>query len=261
MEHNKIQTDTLLNGNLLLQNKSFFMYGIDAVLLSAFTLGITGKNKRNLSVKDTLIDLGTGNGIIPLLIQSRKKQICRKITGLEIQRGLSLLAQQSVELNNISNIEIINGDIKTINEMFPKHSFNIVTANPPYMKNNNSKKNNIEEKAIARHEILCCLEDIIKAADYLLTPTGKFFMIHRAERFSEILSVLFKYALEPKIIQFIHPYEGKEATMVLFEAGKQTGSQTKILSPVFVYDKILRKNDNNRIYSSQILDIYNFFKQ
>ena len=258
MNNENFQTDILLNGNKIIQNKQFFMYGIDAVLLSAFTLGI---NKKNLSINDTLIDLGTGNGIIPLLIQSQKKQICSKITGLEIQPELYSLAQQSIALNKIDNIEIITGDIKKIDDVFLKHSFNVVTSNPPYMKNNSCKKNNLEEKSIARHELLCSLEDVIKAADYLLKPHGKFFMIHRANRFSEISFLLKQYRLEPKIIQFVHPYEGKDASMVLIEARKNAVSDTKILSPLFVYDKFKRKTDNNRIYSSQILDIYNFFKQ
>lgn len=253
MNTNFEQTDTLLNGYKIIQNKNSFMFGIDAVLLSAFV-----KENVHFKTTDKIIDLGTGNAIIPLLLSSSAD--C-KITGLEIQKEISDMAKRSIELNNLLNIQIINDDIKKVSNIFAKHSFNYVISNPPYMTADSGKENQTDAKSIARHEILCNLDDVISSADFLLQTHGSFFMIHRANRLTDILFTLRKYQLEPKILRLIHPYENQEPTMVLIEARKNAKADLKILPPLFVYNKENRKSDNNRIYSDEVIHIYNSFKQ
>lgn len=235
--------ETLKNGCKIIQDSQKFKFGIDAVLLSHFAFSQIKQN-------ESLIDLGTGTGIIPLLLSKSKAE---KLTGLEIQQECAQISQKSVELNNLQEkINIVNGDIKCVSEYFSKHSFNAVTSNPPYMINEHGKQNPLDAKAIARHEVLCNLEDIIKAADFLLKPHGKFFMIHRPFRLPEIFSLLIKYSLEPKRMQLIHPFADKEPNMVLIEARKDANPRLAVEKPLVVYE-------TPGIYTSQINEIYDFF--
>lgn len=239
------QIDTLLNGYSIIQNPKKFMFGIDAILLSAFSLNKIYKN-------NTIIDLGTGTGIIPLLLESATK--ASKLVGLEIQDESADMAKRSIEINNLGEkVEIINGDIKKVDELFPKYSFDIVTSNPPYMINEHGKQNPNDAKKIARHEVLCNLEDVINAADYLLKPNGTFFMIHRPFRLVEIFETLKNHKMEPKRLQLVYPNANKEPNIVLIEAKKNANSRLTIEKPLFVY------KDQN-IYSDEIEEIYNNFK-
>jgi len=222
-----LQTDTLLNGLQILQDPQGFMYGIDAMLLADFAAPYIYK-------KDNLIDLGTGNGIIPLLLSTVSP--ASQITGLEIQKESSELAQKSVALNHLEEkIKIVNGDLKDSPSIFKKHSFKLVSSNPPYMLNSQGKLNPDDAKAIARHEVLCNLEDVICAADYLLATHGRFFMIHRPSRLAEILSLLLKYKLEPKRMRLVHPDKDTAANMLLIEARKNAAPELKVEAPLFVY--------------------------
>ena len=223
----ELQTDTLLNGYKIIQDKKAFMFGIDAVLLANFAFSGIKKN-------DCGVDLGTGNGIIPLLCVDK----IRQITGLEIQKKSAQLAQKSVELNELTeNIKIVNGDIKKVSELFSRHSFDFVISNPPYMISEHGKNNPADEKAIARHEVLCNLEDIVCAADYLLKPHGKFFMIHRPFRLAEIFNNLNKYKLEPKRMCLVSGFANTEPNLVLIEARKNANSRLKIEPQIVVYDE------------------------
>ena len=236
-----IQTDTLFNGLQILQDSECFMYGIDAVLLADFASPLIHKN-------DSVIDLGCGNGIIPLLLS--KMTAATSITGLEIQAGSADLANQSVRLNQLENrIKIENADLKNVSSIFNKHSFNVVCTNPPYMLATQGKCNPNEAKSIARHEVLCNLEDVICSAEYLLATHGKFFMIHRPSRLPEILSLLLKYGMEPKRLRLIHPSSDKNANLVLVEARKNAGSELKVEPPLFVYSQ---KN----VYSDEVQAIF-----
>lgn len=241
------QIDQLLNGYKIIQDPQRFQFGIDAILLSNFALAGTG-------YKDNVIDLGTGTGIIPLVMQSERKDA--HFTGLEIQNASAEMAGRSVELNGLQEkISIVQGDVKEVSGLFSKHSFNIVTSNPPYMINEHGKQNPGDAKAIARHEVLCNLEDIVAAADYLLLPHGKFFMIHRPFRLPEIFAALQNHNLEPKRMRLVYPFVDKDPNMVLIEARKNAKPRLEIEAPL-----IVRENDGERAgeYTEEILKIYKY---
>ena len=235
--------DTLKNGYKIIQDSEKFKFGIDAILLSHFVFDKIKKNEK-------VIDLGTGNGIIPLMLS---KSNAKEITGLEIQEENVELAKRSVELNQLEeNIKIIHGDIKSVSQNFTKHSFDIVVTNPPYMINEHGKQNPSDAKSIARHEVLCNLEDIISAVDFLLKPYGKLFMIHRPFRLPEIFTSLINHKIEPKEIQLISPFVSKEPNLVLIEARKNANPRLKFCDNLIVYEK-------PGVYTEQINQIYSSF--
>lgn len=235
--------DTLKNGYKIIQDSEKFKFGIDAILLSHFAFNQIRNNEK-------VIDLGTGNGIIPLMIA---KSRANSIVGLEIQEENVKLAKRSVELNQLEEkIQIIHGDIKAVEKKFTKHSFDVVVSNPPYMINNHGKQNPNDAKLIARHEVLCNLEDIISAVDYLLKPFGKFFMIHRPFRLPEIFSLLTKYKIEPKRMELVSPFLQKEPNLVLIEARKNANPRLQIEENLIVYEK-------PGIYTEKINQIYSSF--
>ncbi|MBE6348994.1 MAG: tRNA1(Val) (adenine(37)-N6)-methyltransferase [Spirochaetaceae bacterium] len=235
--------DTLKNGYKIIQDSEKFKFGIDAILLSHFAFNQIRNNEK-------VIDLGTGNGIIPLMIA---KSRANSIVGLEIQEENVEIAKRSVELNQLEEkIQIIHGDIKAVEKKFTKHSFDVVVSNPPYMINEHGKQNPTEAKSIARHEVLCNLEDIISAVDYLLKPFGKFFMIHRPFRLPEIFSLLTKYKIEPKRMELVSPFLQKEPNLVLIEAKKNANPRLQIEENLIVYEK-------PGIYTEKINQIYSSF--
>lgn len=235
--------DTLKNGYKIIQDSEKFKFGIDAILLSHFAFNQIRNNEK-------VIDLGTGNGIIPLMIA---KSRANSIVGLEIQEENVELAKRSVELNQLEEkIQIIHGDIKAVEKKFTRHSFDVVISNPPYMINEHGKQNPSEAKSIARHEVLCNLEDIISAVDYLLKPFGKFFMIHRPFRLPEIFSLLTKYKIEPKRMELVSPFLQKEPNLVLIEARKNANPRLQIEENLIVYEK-------PGIYTEKINQIYSSF--
>lgn len=217
--------DLLINNLKIIQSPDKFCFGIDAVLLSGFI---------NVKKTDRMIDLGTGNGIIPFLIYAKKG--VKNITGLDIQQDVIEMARRSAEGNDISSIEFVVGDLKEVDKRFKKQDFDVVTSNPPYIKASHGILNCTEKKSIARHEVLCKLEDVIVAANNLLKPNGKFFMVHRALRLAEIFNILIKYRLEPKRIRFVHSKKGEVATLVLIEAVKHAGSEIIIEKPLIIYN-------------------------
>lgn len=235
--------DTLKNGYKIIQDSEKFKFGIDAILLSHFAFNQIRNNEK-------VIDLGTGNGIIPLMIA---KSRANSIVGLEIQEENVEIAKRSVELNQLEEkIQIIHGDIKAVEKKFTKHSFDVVVSNPPYMINEHGKQNPNDAKLIARHEVLCNLEDIISAADFLLKPNGKFFMIHRPFRLPEIFSLLTKYKIEPKRMELVSPFLQKEPNLVLIEARKNANPRLQIEENLIVYEK-------PGIYTEKINQIYSSF--
>ena len=235
------QIDTLKNGYKIIQDSERFQFGIDAVLLADFA----GKG---LKAGESVIDLGTGTGIIPLLMA--KGCEAAAFTGLEIQKDSADMAAQSVALNALEGrIRIINGDLKDAGKLFPRHSFNVVTCNPPYMIDAHGKGNELDALTIARHEILCTLEDVVAAADTLLAPHGRFFMIHRPFRLPEIFESLAKHKLEAKRMCLIHPFSDKEPNMVMIEARKNAKRRLTIEPPLVV------RNDDGE-YTDEIHRIY-----
>lgn len=235
----EFQTDILLNGNQIIQSKNTFMYGIDAVLLADFV-------RTQIHKTDSYIDICSGNGIIPLLLSD----VVEKITALEIQTEIAEMAKKSMELNNLENrISVINGDLKKVEGFFSKHSFNCVSCNPPYMINQHGRQNILDAKTIARHEVLCNLEDVISAADYLLHSHGKFFMVHRPFRLPEIFFAMKNHGLEPKRMRLIQPFENTEPNLVLIEARKDANPSLEIEESLIVREK-------NGAYTEEIKKIY-----
>lgn len=200
--------DLQRNGYRIIQKKKGFCFGMDAVLLSGFAQVKEG---------EVAVDLGTGTGIIPILLEAKTKG--KHFTGLEIQEEVAEMAGRSVRLNQLENrVDIVRGDIKEASRLFGKASFDVVTSNPPYMNDNHGLKNPELPKAIARHEVFCALDDVCREASLLLKSGGRFYMVHRPHRLAEIITALKTYKLEPKRMKLVHPFVDKEANMVLIEA-------------------------------------------
>lgn len=221
--------DLEISGLHIIQSPDKFCFGMDAVLLSGFAYAKRG---------DKVIDLGTGTGILPLLLCAKTKG--EHFIGLEIQEESADMARRSIAGNNLANVEIVDGDIKSVDKLFERQNFDVVTSNPPYMINEHGITNPEAPKQIARHEILCTLEDVVKAAAYLLKSNGKFFMVHRPFRLPEIFENLRKYRLEPKRMRLVHPQLDKEPNMVLIEAVKYGKPRLTVEKPLIVYDKDMK---------------------
>ena len=231
--------DDLQNGYYVIQNPDKFCFGMDAVLLSGFA-----KIRKN----EKVLDMGTGTGIIPILLRAKTEG--EHFTGLEIQEECADMARRSVAFNGLEpEIDIVCGDIKEAAEIFGAASFHVVTSNPPYMIGKHGLTNPHRAKAIARHEILCTLEDVVGQAAKVLTDRGRFYMVHRPFRLAEIFQVLTKYRLEPKRMQLVYPFIDREPNMVLIEACKGGNPRIQVDPPVIVY----RKPGE---YTEQILKIY-----
>lgn len=221
----------------IIQDKTKFAYGIDAILLSNFVVP-----------KGRVIDLGTGTGIIPLRI-SNAIQV-DEIYGVEIQDEVADMASRSVELNELhKRIKILNKDLKSLQDVLPKASMDTVITNPPYMKLGSALVNSDENFAISRHEIACTLEDIMTVSSYLLKTLGKFYMVHRPDRLVDIICNMRKYNIEPKLITFIQPKRDKKPNLLLIQGTKGGGGDLKINKPLIVY------NDDNK-YTEEIKQIY-----
>lgn len=229
------------NGYGIIQRKDGFCFGMDAVLLSGF-----------VQVKDgeEVLDLGTGTGIIPILLEAKTKG--KHFTGLEIQEEIADMARRSVCLNQLEEkVTIVLGDIKEAEKRFPRASFDVVTSNPPYIHDAHGLKNPGELKAISRHEILCTLEDVVREAASLVKPGGRVYMVHRPQRLIEIVSVMKQYKLEPKRLKFVHPFIHREANMVLIEAVRGGGSMVKVEKPVIVFKEPGK-------YTEEIRQVYGY---
>ena len=239
-EHERID-DLQRNGYKIIQDPCRFCFGMDAVLLSGFARADKG---------DHVIDLGTGTGIIPILMEAKTE--ASHLIGLEIQEESADMARRSVTLNNLeSKIEIVTGDIKQAVELFGKSTMDVVTSNPPYMIGQHGLKNPDSEKAIARHEVLCTLEDVVKAAAALLKPGGNFFMVHRPFRLAEIMTCLSNYKLEPKRMRLVYPFVDKEPNMVLIEANRGGRSRLTVEKPLIVYKE-------QGVYTDEIYEVYGY---
>lgn len=233
------RVDDLQNGFYVIQNQNKFCFGMDAVLLSGFA---------RIRKGDHVLDMGTGTGIIPILLKSKTKG--EHFTGLEIQEECADMATRSVQYNGLeSAVDIVCGDIKEAAGIFGAASFDVVTSNPPYMIGAHGLQNPYMAKAIARHEVLCTLEDVVSQASKVLKDRGRFFMVHRPFRLAEIFSVLTRYKLEPKRMQLVYPYVDREPNMVLIEALKGGNSRITVEKPLIVYEK-------PGVYTKDILEIY-----
>lgn len=218
--------DLQLKGYEIIQDPERFCFGIDAVMLSDFA---------KIKKEETVLDLGTGTGILPILLAAKTQG--KHFTGLEIQEESADMALRSVEHNRLQDkIDIVTGDIKEAAEIFKPAFFDVIITNPPYMLEQHGLQNPQDAKAIARHEVLCTLDDILRESGKLLQESkGRFYMIHKPFRLAEILVKMNSYKIEPKRLQFIHPYVNKEPTMVLIEGIKGGKSRVKIEPPVIMY--------------------------
>lgn len=227
------------NGLKIIQNRKVFSFTMDSVLLSAFA-GVTNN--------DRVVDLGTGTGVLPLLIAGRKK--VKEVVGLEIQDLLVDMAQRSVLLNNLDNIKIIKGDIKEAPRILGAETFDLVVSNPPYMKGKRGEVNALTTKAIARHEILCNLEDVVLAGAKLVKYGGKVALVHKTERLVDIFYYMRKYNVEPKRLRLVQPKKDKEANIVLIEGIKGAKPGLITLPSLIIYDKTGQ-------YTKEVEDLYN----
>lgn len=229
------------NGYRIIQNPERFCFGMDAVLLSGFA-----RAKKH----ERCLDLGCGNGIIPILMEAKTEGM--HFSGLEIQPESADMARRSVALNGLQDrIDIVEGDIKDASKIFGASSFHVVTTNPPYMTAQHGLTNLYEAKTIARHEVLCNLEDIIRESARLLMPGGRFYMVHRSFRLAEIISLMVQYRMEPKRMRLVYPYVDREPNMVLIEGLRGGKSRMTVEKPLIVYKEPGK-------YTDEIYDVYGY---
>ena len=223
----------------ILQNPKKFCFGMDAVLLSSFAV---------VRPREKVLDLGTGTGVLPLLLAAKTEG--EHFIGLEIQPDVADMAFRSVLMNGAQDrVEILTGDLREASRIFGRASFDVVISNPPYMKPECGKVSSEESQSIARYEVLCTLEDVIREAAACLRPGGRFYLVHRPHRLTEIFRHLAVCGLEPKRLRLVHTYSDREAKMVLLEASRGGGSFLKVDPPLIIYEK-------SGVYAEEVRQIY-----
>ena len=235
------RVDDLQNGYYIIQDPRKFCFGMDAVLLSGFARVKKGEK---------VLDMGTGTGIIPVLLAS--KTVGEHFTGLEIQEECAEMAARSVKYNNLEDrVSIRQGDIKEAVSIFGAASFHVVTCNRPYMIGQHGIQNDTSAKTIARHEVLCDLDDILRESAKILKQGGRFYMVHRPFRLAEIFSKMVAYHIEPKRMRLVYPFVDKEPNMVLIEGLRGGKSRLTVEKPLIVYKE-------PGVYMPEIYDIYGY---
>ena len=231
--------DLQCKGYRIIQDPERFCFGMDAVLLSGFAKAKKG---------ETVLDLGTGTGIIPILMAAKTES--ERFTALEIQEESADMARRSIILNQLEEkVQVVTGDIKDASKIFGASSFHVITTNPPYMIGTHGENSPMEAKAIARHEVLCTLDDILRESARLLMPKGRFYMVHRPFRLAEILSKMVEYRIEPKRLRLVYPYIDKEPNMILIEGLRGGKSRMTVEPPLIVYKE-------PGIYTDEIYKLY-----
>lgn len=217
--------DLQRNGRAIIQNPSRFCFGIDAVLLSGFARVKKGER---------LIDLGSGNGILPILLEAKNSG--RSYTGLEIQPENVEMAARSARLNGTDNISFVEGDMCRASEIFGKNSCEVVVSNPPYMKAGGGEANPADSLAVARHEIRMTLSDLVRETAALLTGNGRCYYVHRPQRLADIICLMREYRVEPKRLRLVYPYADREPVLVLIEGRKNGNPELRIERPLILYE-------------------------
>ncbi len=233
--------DLQRNGLKIIQDTDRFCFGMDGVLLSGFAKAKKG---------DKVLDMGTGTGIIPILMTAKTEAM--HFYALEIQKESADIARRSVELNNLAGkIDVVTGDIKEASKIFGRASFDVVTTNPPYMTAGTGEKNPDPVKAIARHEIMCTLSDVVREASLVLKTNGYFYMVHKPDRLAEIIKTLMDNHLMPKSLRIVYPYADKAPNMILICARKGGNLGMKIEPPLILY----KEKD---VYTDEVRRDYGF---
>lgn len=231
--------DLQLKGLRLIQKRDSFRFGVDAVLLADFA---------NIKRSFRVMDLCTGTGIVPFLILGKYSP--KEVAGIEIQEDMANMAKRSTKLNGVEgNVKIYANDLKNIEFLRTLERFDAVTVNPPYKLNSTGIVNPSDKLAIARHEVMCTLEDVIIAARTLLKDNGRIYMVHRPERLADVFTLMRKYKIEPKRVRMVHPNTKKAPNIVLIEGQRDGGKFLKWESSLYVY------NDEGG-YSDEINSIY-----
>lgn len=227
------------NGYGIIQHPKKFCFGMDAVLLSAFAKVEEGENA---------VDLGTGTGILPILLEAKTKGA--HFVGLELQEESADMARRSVLYNKLEEkIEIVCGDMTKATELFGPSSFDVVTSNPPYMIGGHGLTNPNDSKMIARHEIAMTLEELIRETSRILKPGGRCYFVHRPFRLVEIFSLMHEYKIEPKRMRLVYPYVDKEPNMVLVEGVRGGKPRLSVEKPLVVYE-------SENVYTEEVRDLY-----
>ena len=241
LKENERIDDLEFKGLKIIQNEKGFCFGIDSVLLSDFA--------KNIKKNSLVLDLGTGTGIIPILLCGKTN--LKKVIGVEIQEEVSNMARRSSKLNNLEEkFQVLNEDILSLEKLYENQTFDVIVTNPPYKKKDTGIINEDERKIISRHEITASLEDFIKVSKDLLKDKGEFYMVHRPERLVDILSLLRKYKIEPKELRFIYSNTKKPPKLVLVKGIKNAKTFLKIDKNLYIYD-------DKGNYTEEILKIYN----
>ena len=241
LEANERIDDLEFKNLKIIQNKDGFCFGIDSVLLSDFA--------KNIKKCSTVLDLGTGTGIIPILLCGKTK--LKKVTGIEVQEDVAKMAQKSIKLNNLEDkFNVINENILNLNKIYENQTFDVIVSNPPYKKKDTGITNENEKKIISRHEISASLEDFIKISKDLLKDKGEFYMVHRPERLVDIFELMRKYKIEPKILKMVYSYKNKEPKLIWIKGVKNAKPFLKVESNLYIYE------DTGK-YTKEILKIYN----
>ena len=211
LKENERIDDLEYKGLKIIQNENYFCFGMDSILLSDFA--------KEIKKDSTILDIGTGTGIISILLS--KKTECKKIFALEVQQEIAEMAERSVEMNNLQDkIEIINDNIKNIENYLENNSINAIVTNPPYKRKDSGVKNENMNKLISRHEITANLEDFIAKGSKVLKDKGAFYMVNRPERLADIISLFRKYKIEPKKLRLVYPKINNKPNLILIKGIK-----------------------------------------
>ena len=213
-------------GYRIIQNTKTFRFGIDTVLLAEFV---------QAGPRDQIADLGSGNGILPLLLSARDKG--GSFVALEIQKDMVALARRNMALNGLSDsVEVMEGDLKEASALLGKNRFDAVVVNPPYIKAGDGLLNPGEAKAIARHEIHCTLQDVLRESAALLKEGGNLFMVHRCWRMGEALAALESYGLKARRLRLVHSFQDQPGELFLLQAKKGKAEGTLVETPCIIYE-------------------------
>lgn len=223
----------------LIQKNDGFRFGADAVLLSDFAKSVHSEKT---------LDLCTGSGVIPILLSAKTKT--KEFFALEIQEDICEMAQRCVKLNKLEDrITIIQGDLKEADRIYGKRVFDLITCNPPYMPVGTAVMNVTDSKIVARHEVMCNLEDVITSSAKLLKQKAHLMLVHKPSRLADIICLMRKYEIEPKRIRFVHKSPDAEPSLVLVDGAYKGGIELRIMPPLIMYNEDGTETDElKRIY-------------